>query len=162
MIFKKRHLEKLNELTDAKEEWATIPGYDGYLVSTLGHVFSFVKNDFMVGEETDKGYLRVGLKKNEGGTRKIRIHRLVAEAFLPNPEGKTQVDHKNGVKVDNRLSNLRWLSNAENQIAAVQKGGRKTKSNQKAQYRLKERQKKFAEKREAELAEIKERMNGNN
>lgn len=157
MIFKKVHIKRLFEITEEKELWSTIPGYDGYLVSNQGRVWSSVKNDIMNGEATDKGYLRVALRDDDGNKRKIRIHRLVAETYIPNPEGKSQVDHKNGVKIDNRAINLRWLSNQENQIAAVQKGGRKTKTNKDAQDRLRQRVKKFEAKRASELEEIKAR-----
>ena len=157
MILKRKHIENLYNITLNNERWSTIPDYDGYLVSDQGRVWSVSKGDLMTQEEHEHGYLRVLLRSKDGNTKKIRVHRLVAETFLPNPLGKTQVDHKNGSKIDNRLVNLRWLSNAENQIAAVQKGSHKTKTNQSAQYRLKNRQEKFREKREQELKEIRER-----
>lgn len=153
MILKRKQIEKLYEITEKNEQWSTIPDFDNYLVSDLGKVFSIVKANIMVGEETEKGYLRVPLR-NENGIKKVRVHRLVAETFLPNPENKVQVDHKNGVKIDNRLINLRWLSDVENKQAAIEKGCKKTSTNQSAQYRLKKRREKFEEKRVEELQKI--------
>ena len=63
--------------------------------------------------EDYKGYLEVGLTKN-GKRKQFKIHRLVAEAFIPNPENKPCIDHINTVKSDNRVGNLRWVTYKEN------------------------------------------------
>ena len=69
-----------------------------------------------------RGYETVNLNKN----RCKVIHRLMAEAFLDKPEGKTEVNHINGIKTDNRLSNLEWVTHAENMLHACRSGLRHT------------------------------------
>jgi len=60
------------------------------------------------------GYLMVSTRKSDGKTTTIRVHRLVAEAYIDNPENKPVVNHKNGIKDDNRVENLEWNTVAEN------------------------------------------------
>ena len=61
-----------------------------------------------------KGYLKVGLMK-DGVYRKYRVHRLVAEAFIPNPNGCPEVNHIDGNKANNSFSNLEWVTSIQNQ-----------------------------------------------
>lgn len=98
-----------------KEVWKDVRTHQElYRVSSIGSVFS-VRNNKKLSLWKDKdGYLRCNLKKNSV-VRQISVHRLVAEAFIPNPENKPQVNHKNGVKSDNRIENLEWATNSENQ-----------------------------------------------
>ena len=102
-----------------EEVWKPIKGYEGlYEISNLGRVKSLNyrgtgKEKILKNIEDYKGYLEVCLTKN--GRHKIfRVHRLVAEAFIPNPENKPCVDHINTIKNDNRIENLRWVTNKEN------------------------------------------------
>ncbi|UGO48066.1 HNH endonuclease [Bacillus phage vB_BanS_Skywalker] len=68
-----------------------------------------------------KGYMTINISMNSK-QRKHNIHRLVALAFIPNPEGKDTVNHKNGDKTDNNVTNLEWSTNQENQIHAWETG----------------------------------------
>ncbi len=68
-----------------------------------------------------KGYLRVGIMIN-GKLSTRKVHRLVATAFVPNPENKPQVNHKDGDKLNNHYTNLEWTTNKENANHAIKKG----------------------------------------
>lgn len=69
-----------------------------------------------------KGYLRTMLVDCNGVSKTIKVHRVIAMLFIPNPENKPQVNHINGIKHDNRIENLEWVTAKENAIHAVQNG----------------------------------------
>jgi hypothetical protein len=110
------------------EIFKPIKGYEGlYEVSNLGNVksleryvnnkhntLSFHKELILKNVKDNNGYYIVGLHKN--GMIKNGIHRLVAESFIPNPGNKKTVNHKNGIKTDNRVENLEWATYSENTI----------------------------------------------
>lgn len=91
-----------------------IKGYEGlYAITSCGKVWSYFSGQFLKPEITEKGYLRVSLIKN-GKVKHFKIHRLVAEAYIPNPEGKPQVNHKDEDKTHNYVGNLEWMTSKEN------------------------------------------------
>lgn len=102
-----------------EEIWKDFPGYEGrYRVSTKGNVMSVNyahsgKPGILTPAKTVLGYLFVNLYKN-GVCRQMFIHRMVAIAFIPNPEGKREVDHIDGSPKNNRVENLRWCTHKEN------------------------------------------------
>ena len=99
------------------ETWKSIPGYacyPVYQVSTLGRVKRLTVNgDRIIKPFKKHGYLYVGLCKN-GKQTHYRLHRLVAEAFLPNPDNLPQINHKDEDKSNNRVNNLEWCDGAYN------------------------------------------------
>lgn len=114
-------------MKDLKTEiWKPVKGYEGlYEVSNLGNVRSLDRH-LMLGNHycllkgkpikpylTPKGYLMADLCKNSQRTHYL-VHRLVANAFIPNPNNLPCIDHINTIKTDNRVENLRWCTNKEN------------------------------------------------
>ena len=91
-----------------------VKGYEGqYAITSCGKVWSYKSKKFLAVDYDDKGYARVEIWKN-GKRKKCRVHRLVAEAYIPNPENKPQVNHLNEVKTANYVSNLVWATAEEN------------------------------------------------
>lgn len=96
------------------EVWKDIKGYEGlYQISDQGNVFSVKRNKTLRPLINTYGYHFVNLHR-DGKQIASQIHRLVAEAFIPNPDNKPQVNHINENKADNRVCNLNWMTNKEN------------------------------------------------
>lgn len=105
------------------EIWQSVDGYEGlYLVSTYGRVLSAPRNGakkewHFLAPHYVQGYIQYELSKNNQ-SKEYKAHRLVAQAFLPNPEKKREVNHIDGDKHNNHLDNLEWVTTSENQLHA--------------------------------------------
>ena len=97
------------------ESWKDIPGYEGYYqVSSQGNVRNSRNQRILKPRPNFGGYMQFTLSVNNRCHYEL-AHRLVAQAFIPNLENKTQINHKNGNKIDNRIENLEWCTPSENQ-----------------------------------------------
>lgn len=100
------------------EEWKTIDNYPNYQISNLGRVKSLTYRNtntekILKTSKNNSGYLLVFLSK-EGKHKGYLIHRLVAQAFIPNHSNKPCIDHKDNNRLNNRVENLRWVTHKEN------------------------------------------------
>ena len=97
------------------EIYMDVAGYDGkYRVSSWGRIYNLHTGKFLCPHENKKGYLRVDLYDTRGNKKHAKVHRLVAQAFIPNPNDKPQVNHIDGNKRNNSITNLEWVTDEEN------------------------------------------------
>lgn len=123
----------------ASERWAPVPGYEGlYEVSSAGSVrvlkrspidkmsrqrnFPAKNLSICYGKQEKYGYGHVTLHDRDGNQERVWVHRIVAAAFIPNPDNKPQVNHKDGNKQNNRVENLEWVTIRENLLHAFATG----------------------------------------
>ena len=123
-----------------QEYWVPIPGYENYYeISNLANIRSInrsilTKSGYLKPEKertltqriSNKGYLTVTLSKN-GQSNTKAVHRLLAQAFIPNPDNKPIINHRNGNKLDNAIDNLEWVTYSENAFHAYRTGLYKSK-----------------------------------
>lgn len=95
---------------EAKE----IEGFPGYLITPNGEVIGRRLGKPMKPETIWSGYKRVSIFDESGQRRHVLVHRLVAEAFIPNPDNKRDVNHIDECKTNNAVSNLEWVTRSEN------------------------------------------------
>jgi hypothetical protein len=112
------------------EQWKTIEGYNQYEISSLGNVKG-KRVGIRKPMQDKQGYFRIGLW-NHCVCKKYFVHRLVALAFIPNPENKATVNHMDGNKQNNNVENLVWATVDENnkhaeQVLGVERGWDKPK-----------------------------------
>jgi DNA-binding NarL/FixJ family response regulator len=110
------------------EIWKPLKEYEGlYEISNMGKIKSLIKKGNIkeqirkTGLDVSTGYINVMLRKNNKPLTK-RVHRLVAEAFVPNPDNKLVVNHIDGNKKNNKASNLEWMTYSENTLHSFKTG----------------------------------------
>lgn len=124
------------------EQWKDIQGYEGlYQVSNMGKIKALRRRvdtgkchrewgeHFLSYGVDDSGYFRTNLAK-DGANKTVKVHRLVAEAFIPNPDNKPTVNHKDGNKQNNSVENLEWATMSE-QLHHAHKVGLKSTAGEK-------------------------------
>ena len=95
------------------DEWKELTGFSKYLISSAGKIWSKELYIEISPANSDDVYMKVSLTNDEGRRVTTRVHRVIALAFIPNPENKPTVNHKNHDKTDNRVENLEWATVTE-------------------------------------------------
>ena len=110
-----------------EEVYKVIDGYENYEISNIGNVRN-KKTGLILKHSLKNGYYRVGLSTN-GKSKHFRVHRLIALHFIPNPQNKQLVDHKDRNPLNNDINNLRWATPSENGMnKSILKSNKSTKT----------------------------------
>lgn len=110
-------------MTNKQIEWRKIPGFESYSVSTTGKILSNRnKTPRILKPDIDKDGYEIVRLSNDFGRKALKVHRAVAITFLEPVPDKDLVNHKDGIKSNNNLSNLEWVSNSENIRHALDMG----------------------------------------
>lgn len=116
-----------------------IPGYEDYLVSENGEIFSTKRQKFLKPRKNEYGYLKINLYKN-GKYKNFRVHRLVALTFIQNPNNYPIINHIDGNKLNNNISNLEWCTYSQNNKHAWKLGLRENAREISRNYNIKRAQ----------------------
>lgn len=108
---------------NAVEQWKQIEGYPHLLISTKGRIYTKTYDRLLKPYVTNRGYLNIGLNKDKV-IKTTGVHRLVARAFIPNPDNLPCVDHIDGNKLNNKVENLQWISTSNNMRKACKGKGK--------------------------------------
>ena len=119
--------KKIKELeVKTNTKWKRVVGWENfYLINEYGLLYKLDFDRFSNGSPKDNGYIRTSLCIN-GKTKDMYIHRLVAQAFIPNPDKKDEVNHIDGDKTNNHINNLEWVTKSENGLHRFRVLGHKT------------------------------------
>lgn len=112
----------LNNITLPNEKWKTLPNFDNYLISNLSRVWSIRNEVVMKPFIQNSGYYSLNIVDNDAKSVRFLLHRLVALVWVSNPHNKPLVNHIDGDKLNNKSSNLEWVTNSENINHARQTG----------------------------------------
>ena len=105
-----------------RDEFYPIPNFKNYLINIQGDIFSLRRKKVLKARKGKFGYLYIGITNDDGHRKFIKIHRAVALTFIPQIEGKPFINHKDGNKLNNNVSNLEWCTAKENVAHAIATG----------------------------------------
>lgn len=95
-----------------------IKNFSDYTIDKDGNVYSYKSNKYLKTRVDRGGYVTINIQDDSGRNRTKRIHRLIAEAFIPNPDNKPEVNHIDTNKQNNSINNLEWVTSKENKTHA--------------------------------------------
>jgi len=98
------------------KRYKPIPGFNMYKISRSGKIYSLYSKRLISFHFNKKGYVRVRMTNNFGVSKLKFVHILVGLVWVPNPENKPEINHKNKIRHDNRSFNLEWSTRSENML----------------------------------------------